>query len=163
MAEQTALLKGVKYPQPFDDLAVQMAGSATRHVFVISPRLDYRVFDNQNLTSALSALVKRSRSTEVRILIADSRPLLNRGHRLLELARRLPTSIKIRKLDEHPRWGGETVVIGDRDSVLFKPADANHEAFFQPNSPATARQYLELFTELWNCGSDDIELRSLRV
>jgi len=163
MTDETALIRGIEYPTPFDELTVQLAANAVRHTYIMSPRLDFRVFDNQDLVAALAALVKRSRRTQVRILIADPRPLVSRGHRLLGLARRLPSSIQMRTLAEHPQWAGETVVLRDRDGVLFKPADADHEAFYHAASPGLVRQYLEQFTELWNCSSDNIELRSLRV
>lgn len=163
MNNEAQFIRGVEYPSPFDRLVVELVESAARHIYIMSPRLDYQVFDNEDLLRALRALVRRTRQTEARILIADSRPLVTRGHRLLEMARRLPTSIQIRKLEEHPEWRGETVVIRDRDGVLFKPGDANHEAFYQPDSRAVTQQYLDQFKALWDCSSLDIELRSMRL
>lgn len=163
MANESQIVQGVEYPSPFDQLAVELVESAARHIYIMSPRLDYQVFDNPDLLTAFSALIRRSRQTEVRILIADSRALVARGHRLVEMSRRLSTSIQIRKLVEHPEWAGETVVIRDRDGVLYKPADANHEAFYQPDSRALAKHYLEQFNTLWSCSTADIELRSMRI
>jgi phosphatidylserine/phosphatidylglycerophosphate/cardiolipin synthase-like enzyme len=163
MANESQIVQGVEYPRPFDQLTIELVESAARHIYIMSPRLDYQVFDNPDLLRALSALVRRSRQTEVRVLVADSRALVARGHRLVEMSRRLSSSIQIRKLAEHPEWAGETVVIRDRDGVLYKPADANHEAFYQPDSRAVAQQYLEQFHTLWSCSSVDVELRSMRI
>ncbi len=95
-------LSGVKYPHPFDELVVALCESARRQLFIQSPSLDYEVFDNGELADSISKLVRSSRQTEVRILINDPRPLVTRGHRLLELARRLPSSVRIQTLAEHP-------------------------------------------------------------
>jgi hypothetical protein len=156
-------LSGVQYPHPFDELVVALCEGAARQLCIQSPRLDHEVFDNGNLVQAISALVRRSRQTEVRILISDSRPLVGRGHRLLALARRLPSSVRIRKLEEHPDWNDETVVIRDHDGVLYKPGDADSEGFYEPDSRASTKRHLELFNELWRFSVEDPNLRTLSV
>jgi len=154
---------GIKYPKPFDDYAVSLCQSAARYICILSPQLDHVAFDNSALVDAISALARRSRQTQVRILISDSRPLVNYGHRLLQLARRLPSTVHIRKLEEHPQWNNETVVIRDLDGVLYKPGGSDHDAFCEPNSRASTRRHLELFEELWRFSEEDEELRSLTL
>jgi hypothetical protein len=154
---------GIDYPCPFDRYTTVLCESASRHVCIQSPGLDYAAFDNAELVDALSALVRRSRQAEVRILINDARAILGRGHRLLQLARRLPSTVRIRKLSDHPQWNNETVVIRDRDGVLYKPGGSDHDAFFEPASRASALRHLELFNELWRYSVEDPELRSLSI
>jgi len=117
----------------------------------------------KELAEALSALARRNRHTRVRILIADSRDIVSRGHRLLQLARRLPSAMHMQKIPEHPDWKGETVVIRDRDGVLFKPAGSGDDGFYEPRSRASTQRHLELFDELWRYSEEDPELRSLRL
>ncbi len=156
-------LTGVEYPHPFDELVVKLCDAAARQLCVLSPALDHAVFDQPALITAVSALVRRSRQTEVRILISDSRAIVTRGHGLLELARRLPSTVLIRKLEEHPDWNGETVVIKEHDGVLFKPGGADHEGFYEPHSRASTRRHLELFNDLWRYSVEDANLRQLSV
>lgn len=161
--ELSDFLTGVEYPHPFDDLAVALCASASRNVNILSPTLDHRVFDNPELVSALAALARQSRQTQIRILISDSRQIVARGHRLLQLARRLPSSVHIQKLAEHPDWNGETVITRDRDGVLYKPGGSDHEGFYEPNSRASAQKHLELFEDLWRHSAQDVELRALSL
>ncbi|MEM8561023.1 MAG: hypothetical protein AAGF57_02255 [Pseudomonadota bacterium] len=156
-------LSAVEYPHPFDDLAVELCASAAREICILSPRLDHQVFDRVEIVDAIAGLVRSSRQTRIRILIADSRSVVARGHRLLLLARRLPTSVHIRKQEEHPQWKGETIVICDRDGVLYKPGDSDHNGFFEPSSKASTQAHLELFNELWRHSVEDIELRSFSL
>ena len=153
----------IEYPRPFNEYAVSLCSDASRYVCILSPQLDYKAFDSSDLVEALSALARRSRQTQVRILISDPRPLVGRGHALLELARRLPSTIHIRKLAEHPNWNNETVVIRDRAGVLYKPGGSEHEAFYEPDSPASTRRYLEQFEQLWRYSVEDSELRALVI
>ena len=156
-------LSAVDYPHPFDELAVRLCASASRYICILSPALDHEVFDSAALVEAISALARGSRQTQVRILISDPRKLVGTGHRLLFLARRLSSTVHIQRLAEHPDWNGETIVIRDRDGVLYKPGGSNHEAFYEPNSRASTQKHLELFEELWRHSAQDSELRSLSL
>ena len=156
-------LTGVEYPHPFDDLAVELCSSAAREICILSPRLDHQVFDRTELVDAIGVLIRSSRQTRVRILVADSRALVSQGHRLLMLARRLPSSVHLQKQVDHPQWKGETIVICDRDGVLYKPGDSDHNGFYEPSSRASTQRHLELFEELWRHSSQDVELRSLSL
>ncbi|MDZ7781602.1 MAG: hypothetical protein U5K56_01175 [Halioglobus sp.] len=163
VAPHDEFIAGVDYPHPFDEYAVALVESAARYICILSPGLDHAAFDSEELTEALSALARRSRHTRVRILIADSRDIVSRGHRLLQLARRLPSAVHMQKIPEHPDWKGETVVIRDRDGVLFKPAGPGDDGFYEPGSRASTQRHLELFDELWRYSEEDPELRSLRL
>lgn len=154
---------GVTYPSPFDQYVVSLCESASRHICIQSPTLDYAAFDNAALVDALAALARSTRQAQVRILINDSRALIGRSHQLLQLARRLPSVVQIRKLAEHPQWNRETVVIRDRDGVLYKPGGSDHDAFFEPDSRASTVRHLGLFDELWRYSVEDSELRSLHL
>lgn len=153
----------IDYPSPFDTVAVALCAAARRQISILSPSLDHQVFDNSDLASAISALARRGPESSVRILVSTPTPIVQRGHRLLELARRLPSSVTLQKLAEHPSWRGECLVICDRDSLLLKPGDSEHQAIYAPNDRARATHYLDLFNELWRRSSADINFRSLSL
>ena len=161
--ETDQFVTGVHYPHPFDDLATALCESAVRCIRILSPNLDHRVFDRVELVAAVGNLARHGRQTEVRILVADSRQLVARGHRMLQLARRLPGSVRIQTLAEHPQWNAETVITRDRNGVLYKPGDSDHEGFFEPDSRASTQKHLELFDELWRHSTQDVELRTLSL
>lgn len=154
-------LSGVEYPHPFDELAVELSAGASRSVCILSPELDREAFDNAELVDVLSALARESRQTEVRILVQNPNKLVGRGHRLLQLARRLPSKVRIQRLAEHPDWNGETIVIRDRDGVLYKPGGSLHDSFYEPASRSSTQGHLDLFEELWRYSVLDPELRAL--
>ncbi len=155
---EPGFVSGVAYPAPFDRYAVELASDAARHLRILSPTLDPRVFDNAELVDAIAALARSTRQAEIRILVHDLKPLVQRGHRLLSLARRLPSKVRLQALAEHPEWKGETLVIRDRDGVLYKPGDADKEGFLEPDSRASTQRHLELFEDLWKHSAPSVEL-----
>ena len=96
----------------------------------------------------------------VRILVSDWRPMVQRGHRLLALARRLPSSVRLQQLTEHPDWKGETLLIRDRSGLLWQPGESDKSGFWQPDSAAEVRPYLDRFEELWRHSATHVEFRS---
>ena len=153
----------VDYPKPFDALAVSLCRSATRCVRMLSPDLDPVVFNTDDLTNAVSALARDTRQTEVRILVSDSRMLFRSSHKLLALARRLPSSVALRSLKEHPDWNGETVVIRNHDGFLYRHDEGRSGGFYEPDSRVATRRHLEFFDALWRLSAEDPELRSMRL
>ncbi len=153
----------ITYPHPFDDCALALCATARRELCILSPTLDHRVFDSQTMADALSALARSYRHSRVRLLVADYRPLVQRGHRLLTLARRLPSSVQLQLLEEHPEWRGETLVIRDRSGVLYRPEDADKAALYEPDSRAATAPHRELFEELWRSSAVHPEFRKLSL
>ena len=86
--------------------------------------------------------------------------MIQNGHRLLNLARRLPSSITIHTLARHPEMTGETLVIRDLDGVLFMPADEG-PGFYEPDSRSSAQHQIDKFDALWQRGVPDPQLRRL--
>ncbi|MEH6590260.1 MAG: hypothetical protein V7746_08395 [Halioglobus sp.] len=150
----------IGYPQPFADLALTLCEASNRELRIVSPALDHVVFDKRELAEALSALARRRSNSRIRILINDSRAMVSHGHQLLTLARRLPSSMSIRKLAHHPDMKGETILLGDNSHLLFMPAELDG-GYYHPGSRASAQPYIDRFDDLWERATEDPEFRQL--
>ncbi len=100
------------------DVVVQMTRQTERYLRIFSPALSHPVFDNAHLADAISSLARRSRYTDIRILVTDSRPMTQRGHALLNLHRRLSSNVPILKLPYETTELSDTVVIADDCGVI---------------------------------------------
>jgi hypothetical protein len=153
----------IAFPVEFLTQAVTLCQASSRSLCIQSPHLDHEVFNQPELAEAISAFARGSRHSEIRILISDNRPLLQRGHRLLQLARRIPSAMHFRVLPEHPNWKGESLVIGDRNAYLFQPQNKGRTAFGDSDARADTLKYLERFNELWRAAQQDSNLRALSL
>jgi hypothetical protein len=99
----------------------------------------------------------------LQILVQDARSMVQRGHRLLKLARRLPSSVELRRLKEHPDWDGDTLLIRDRDSLLALPGSERDPGFYRPGDRARCASAIARFEELWRAGEVDPEFRALSL
>jgi predicted GNAT family N-acyltransferase len=153
----------VAYPQPFAQLAVAQARLARRELAILSPRLDRKVFEQPDFLDGLRALLRGSRQSRVRILVRDVRPIIEHGHRLVQLARRLPSSIELRRLAEHPDWDGDTEILRDRSAVLSHPGGESDPGNYRPDDRGRCQVALGRFDELWRVGVVDPEFRALSI
>jgi predicted GNAT family N-acyltransferase len=153
----------VRYPRPFGELLLALAGSARRQFAVLSPQLDPLVFEEPELLSALTALRRSHRDARIRLLVADGRALTVRGHRLLELARRLPSAIALRELEEHPAWPGDTLVLRDSDGLLWHAADSPDAGRYDPADRPGGARALDRFELLWQQGRVLPDFRALHL
>lgn len=142
---------------------VELCESASRYLYLLSPSASFRIFDSQRLAEAMAQLARRSRHTELRILIDDPGPQRLRNHWLLNLARRIPSKVRLHCIAEHPQWQGETLVLRDHDGLLYKPAESLNRVFYEANSRALTKRYLELFETLWRHSEQPTELRQLSL
>lgn len=156
-------VSGIEYPEPFATLAQSLAESARRNIRIYSATLDHDVFDRRELAAAMSALARRGRLSEVKILVNDVRPMVSRGHRLLEIARRLSSTITIRVLPQHPELPDATYLVRDHDGVVYKPDERGGNGFYEPDSRASAKRFVDSFDVLWRQGQTDPRLRQLTL
>jgi predicted GNAT family N-acyltransferase len=156
-------ITGVRYPEPFGTLALELAKSARRSLRIYSAELDREVFDNREMAAAITSLARRGRHSDVRILINNAKPMVKQGHQLLSLARRLSSTITIRVLDEHPDLPDASFVLRDSDGTVYKPDERGRPGFYEPDSRASAKRLIDQFDALWRWGEVDPRLRLLRL
>lgn len=136
--------------------------TARREIALLSTALEPAVYDDAVLLEAIGALARR-RGARVRVLIREPRTVVTRGHRLVELARRLSSSVELRRPHPEHRDGTEQILIADESGVLFRPDETRFEGRMAPNAPAEARRRLRTFEEWWALAEPDPELQRLHL
>ena len=136
---------------------------ARRHAVIYSHLLDPTYFDQADVISALSEFARRARTSEVRILIHSTSIIVSRGHRLLELARRLPSKFQIHRVSDEYDAPDSCFVGWDGLGYWRLPDYREPNGVMRTDDPVRARRLLETFDQLWQRGSPDPNLRVLRL
>ena len=160
---------GAPQPRPFDTLEgckvelLRVIGAARRRLVLLNPFLDHDLFDQEETVEALSNLARSAPRAEIRILICDSKLIVDRGHRILELARRLDQKISIRRIDERPHAETASFACADLDAYWLMPSFENYAGVADLVNPVTTKRLAEGFTRAWEKSRDDPELRIIRL
>jgi len=142
---------------------IDVVGHATREVRIYSQLLDHTLFDDEQVVEALSEFVRSGPPARLRVLIHSSTAIVSRGHRLLELARRLPSKVEIRLVPGELAGDQHCVVTGDERACLLLPDYTEYQGFSNGYDPVETSRLVERFDYLWERGQRDPELRTLSL
>ena len=120
-----------------------------RQLVILSQELDFPVYSQETLCSTIIQLLRYDRQARVSVLVKNIRPMVERGHRLLKLARRMSSKIEIRKLTAEPEDETRAYAIGDQRYLLYKHDDNEYRGFVNYNGAPESKSLLEEFTYLW--------------
>lgn len=143
--------------------ALDLARQCRRQLRILSHSLERELYHRSAFCDAVSQLARRNRYTEIRLLIVDSRPLVQRGHLLLDLQRRLSSSIQLRRADCEPQAIPENYLLADARGILCYTVKEPEQAWSDYNNGPVAENYGAQFDELWGRAIDDPDLRLLNL
>lgn len=150
-------------PEELADYSLKVIGSARRQLLILSDMLDPYVYDREDVCAALSEFARRSRYTDVKILIRDSKHLIERGHRLARLHQKLTSKIQLRQLTIEPNDQQMAYLCADQRQLVYKNDDQVHQGFVHYDDASTAKTLAEEFLRLWEFATEIPDLRTLHL
>ena len=145
------------------ELALQLARQATREILIASYDLDSRIYSNSEFADALASFVRGHRDARVDILVWKTAPAVKQGHRLIDLAQRLTSSIHIHEPDRVHKDFIESFMVVDGTAYFRRPLADRFDGVAQPHAPLIARDLRERFLEMWERSTPCSEFRRLRI
>jgi hypothetical protein len=148
------------FEQACDDL---LAG-ARRSVRIWAADLDQQLLNRERVTELLARLARHNASARVRILIADAAEAVSTGHRLVYLARRLPSFVSIRVLPGEIKDNPESWLLVDDQALLWRP-DYRHlrNGLCHHRDPMRSGVLARQFDDRWEQSRVDPALRQLNL
>ncbi|MGX1199902.1 GNAT family N-acetyltransferase [Marinobacter sp. MBR-105] len=148
-------------PSSFMNLMDSLVGQAGQRLWVYDRILDHEFYDRHRLRELVSALARRHRLSEVRLLIHDDKPLVQRRHQLVELMRRLTSRIELRLVNEDYPMEDQPFLLVDRQGVLYRHSFDKTEGFADFSAGRRVRLMEEAFQKMWDAARPSLELREL--
>ena len=127
----------------------QMTFFGRREMVILTRDLSPAMFSDTEFVEHVSELARRSRYSEIRILIQDTKPLVGVRHPLIELAQRLPTKIIVRKCTLEPKNKEQGFIIVDREQLLFLNDERECYGFMNYSAKAESLNLLDDYNYLW--------------
>ena len=149
--------------QEFRAAGLRLARQSVRSLDILSFDLDAPVYDQQDFVAAVKQFCLQSRQSQVRILLQNNERVQKQGHRLLELARRLPSSISIHR--PHPDYLNhqENVLLADRTGYLLRRLHSRYQGTVDFCNRLGTQRLSDFFSEIWHCSEPDVDLRRLDI
>jgi len=161
---QTADLLTIDEPRVLRHAAAALAKQARRELRVLTPDLEPVLYDHQPFLEQVTRLaLERRGRLPVRILLIDEGPAVRRGHRLIELARKLSSSVEIRAVPAELAEQADHYLLADDAGYCLRRYAAPRSALVDFNDPRTVRRIQREFEQIWEQGAAHPGLRRLHV
>ena len=145
------------------DVSLSMVQQAKRSLLIFTQDFDALVFDRPAFIDAVKDVAIRDQHSFVKIVVKDSSKAVLHGHRIVELARRLPTHLQIRKASNEFREYSSTYLIADETGYLRRPHADRYEGVAQFNARDDCKHLMGFFENAWEKAEPDPELRRLHI
>jgi len=145
------------------DLVRNLVLQAKQSIQLFTATLDNSLYDQTEFIEAVSTLAKRSPKSRVQILVRDSSALLQKGHRLIELSRRLTSTIRIQNPSIEDSQHIMELLLVDQNGYIHKKYADNYYGEANFENRHITREWQKKFAQMWEMSTPDPELRRLHL
>lgn len=153
--------------EQFTRATVTLLGQAQRELYIVTPDLEPERYNEAAFVDALSAFARRSRYADARILVGDPSIAVRWGHKVVSLARRLPTRLRIRQLHEDDfsvvEAKMEAWIVADDIGLLRRDGRDGFQGMLAAKAIPHAQRASERFAELWERSQEVADFRNLDI
>jgi hypothetical protein len=140
-----------------------MVRQARHRVRIFTQELDHELYDQPDFIKITSKIGRQSKLCEIQILIHHPDKPSRLGHRLVELHRRLPSSILIRELPEDYDSLQDEYLIVDEIGLVKRHVMGYMQGTCEFKSIPDALKRARLFDEIWQRAEPSQSLRRLDI
>ena len=143
--------------------AISLAKQANYSLNIFTQDFDSLLYDNHDFEMHVAHLARKHPNTQIRILVQDSLPAVKKGHRLIQLAQNMSSSIFIRKPAKEYHDEKSSFLVADGLGLLYRifGDQRNYDASVNFMSPIRAKKLNEFFNEVWEHSEADSQVRRL--
>jgi len=138
-----------------------MVGQTQTSLDITSRDLDPFLYDREIFLDLLSGLCRRNRQARIRFLVQDPSTPIKGNHRLIELGRKLSSSIEFRQPHQDYRYINTACLIADGCGLIQRSLADRFEGTANFYAPVAARRERDFFTEVWERSESHPEFRRL--
>ncbi len=142
------------------DLIVSQANLG---IEIFSRNLDADFYDRKSFLEAVSSFCRGNANARLRILVQNPAEVTQHSHRLIELSRKLSSSIELRQPHEDYRSYNEAFLLADKTGFVHRDLADHYEGKANFCDPTTTKRLFAYFTEVWERSEPHPEFRRLNL
>jgi len=140
-----------------------MLAQATSSIEIFSRELDPSLYDRDAFLATVAERCTRQRGLRLRILVHDPATAVKRGHRLIELGRKLSSCIEIRQPHSDYRQYNQAFLVADECGLIHRDFADRFEGRANFYDFVSAKRLSTYFNEVWDRSEPNPETRRLHL
>ena len=145
------------------DAINQITQQTLKTIRIFTPDLEAAVYDNEEFTKNLLAVVRGNRHAQIQILAFETTSAINCGHALLRLAHELTSTIEIRIPAEEYQQTSISFLLADKKGFVFRANAKEYNGIYNPDCKYRSQKLAEIFTAAWEHAEPDLQSRRLSI
>lgn len=138
--------------------------AARSELAIFSHDLDPTTLDTIDALTGLKRIAISGAQARIRVLVREPASAVANGHRLIALARRLPSMIAVRTpTDPGDLQLTPSFIANDQAGFVYRPQADRFEGTANLRAPGRHRQLLQLFEQVWARSEPSAELQALEI
>ncbi|PKM23030.1 MAG: hypothetical protein CVV10_01335 [Gammaproteobacteria bacterium HGW-Gammaproteobacteria-14] len=147
----------------FEQACDSLLSSCRRHARIFAPDLDQQLLNRDAVSEQLVRLVRENRNARIQIMLNDPESVVQSGHRLLYVARRLSSYISIRVSPIELQDMEQCWLIADEHALLWRPDFRYLRHGIRQYGGERVGQLQRLFDNHWDKATTAPSLRQLHL
>lgn len=143
--------------------SIALVAQARYTLDIVCRDLEHALYDNEDFYNTVKQLATSSPKAKIRVLIQDSNKAVKQGHRLVDLARRLSSFIKIRVQGKRFKEFNEAWLVVDAKAWVRRAHADKYISELNCSAARQLRDSLKNFDAMWNESNDDPNLRRISL
>ncbi len=136
-----------------------------RELFILTPDFEAERYNDREFADALSAFARRSRNSDVRILLGDPAIAIRWGHQIVRLSQRLPSKLRIRQLNQEDfdtsAEQQQAWIVADSIGLLRRDGREGYKGMLSAKAIPHAQRARDRFMEMWERSREIADFRNL--
>jgi len=149
--------------QQLKEQACNLFINANKRIQIYSHGLDPRILNNREIERHIAAFIKKSRNSELQILIYDENLLRGVDHRLIAIAQQFTSYVQIKVVPKDYQENPFGFYLADDRSMLYRSNCERYEAQFMKMPSFTIKDKSKLFNTIWQASTPASFLRALHL
>jgi len=145
------------------DAILKLLASAQNQVSIISRHLDPTVFSNREFIDHASEFVRRSKTSNIKILVHDTQQIVKNNHRILTISQRVSSKIEIRTICNDYAQFNQSYLVADSVAYMHNIKADLYDAEVNFKDSDKSKELMETFTSIWELSQQDAEVRRLCI
>ncbi len=153
----------VETRQSNQDAILKLLSAAQNQVAIISRHLDPTIFNNAKFIDHASEFIRRTKASNIRILVHDTDLIVKNNHRILTLSQRVSSKIQIRTICNDYTQFNQSYLIADSTGYIHNLKSDLYDAEVNFNDPDKSKEMMETFKNIWELSQQEAEVRRLCI
>ena len=153
--------------EQFSRAELALIRQARRKLYILTPDFEPERYNSVLFADVLSSFIRRSRFVDARILIGDPAIAVRWGHKVVHLARRLPSKLSIRQLNKEDfdteQEKSLAWIVADDIGLLRRDPVDGMKGMLAAKSIPYAQRASDKFIEMWERAREVKDFRTLDI